>query len=217
MIKYNLEANGYQVLQAQSGEEALNILENNKVDIVLLDFMLPNINGLEVLKKIRMDKNLKKLPVIMLTEKSEEFDKVLGFEMGADDYIPKPFGTREVIARLKALLRRIDERYKEKVSQKVISIDGLEIGLETRTVTINSKPVEMSFKEFELLKFLAENPGKVYSRDILLEKIWGYEYIGETRTVDVHIRHIRKKIEPDNSNPVFIKTVRGFGYKFRGD
>ncbi len=221
LLKYNLESNGYLVLQAESGEGALDQLEKNKVDAVLLDLMLPQIDGLEVLRRIRTNEKLKKLPVIMLTAKSEEFDKVLGLEMGADDYIAKPFGIRELLARLKAVLRRSDSEDenmdKNKIRQKVIKSGALEIGVETRTVTIDKRTVEMSLKEFELLKLLAENPGRVYSRDVLLEKIWGYEYIGETRTVDVHIRHIRKKIEKDDSNPEFIKTVRGFGYKFRED
>lgn len=219
LIRYNLENAGYNVLQAESGEEGLDILENKEVDAVLLDLMLPGIDGLEVLRRIRTNPTKRKTPVIMLTAKGEEFDKVLGLEMGADDYISKPFSVREMQARLKAVLRRIEERGNDdnKNEIKKISTHGLEIGLETRTVTINGKEVEMSHKEFELLKLLAENPGRVYSRDILLEKIWGYEYIGETRTVDVHIRHIRKKIEGDDSNPIFIKTVRGYGYKFRED
>lgn len=219
LIRYNLENAGYNVLQAESGEEGLDILENKEVDAVLLDLMLPGIDGLEVLRRIRTNPTKRKTPVIMLTAKGEEFDKVLGLEMGADDYISKPFSVREMQARLKAVLRRIEERGNDdnKNEIKKISTHGLEIGLETRTVTINGKEVEMSHKEFELLKLLAENPGRVYSRDILLEKIWGYEYIGETRTVDVHIRHIRKKIEEDDSNPIFIKTVRGYGYKFRED
>ncbi len=219
LIRYNLENAGYNVLQAESGEEGLEILENKDIDAVLLDLMLPGIDGLEVLRRIRTNPTKRKTPVIMLTAKGEEFDKVLGLEMGADDYIAKPFSVREMQARLKAVLRRVEERGSNdsKNEVKKISTHGLEIGLETRTVTINGKEIEMSHKEFELLKLLAENPGRVYSRDILLEKIWGYEYIGETRTVDVHIRHIRKKIEEDDSNPIFIKTVRGYGYKFRED
>ena len=219
LLQYNLEAAGYHVVQAESGEAALSILEEKNVDAVLLDLMLPHIDGLEVLRRIRSDSRLKKMPVIMLTAKNEEFDKVLGLEMGADDYIAKPFSVREVQARLKALLRRVeeDEPKRRSIEQKVISSNGLEIGLETRSVIKNGKEVEMSLKEFELLKLLAENPGRVFSRDVLLERIWGYEYIGETRTVDVHIRHIRKKIEEDDSLPRFIKTVRGYGYKFRED
>lgn len=218
LLKYNLESAGYEVIQAESGEEAMELLYQYKIDAVILDLMLPQIDGLEVLRKIRSDETLRKMPVVMLTAKNEEFDKVLGLEMGADDYIAKPFSIRELLARVKALLRRLDETAAPKTTiQKVISTHGLEIGTETRSVTKNGKEIEMSLKEFELLKLLAENPGRVYSRDVLLEKIWGYEYIGETRTVDVHIHHIRKKIEEDDSNPIFIKTVRGYGYKFRED
>ncbi|HIT86883.1 MAG TPA: response regulator transcription factor [Candidatus Coprocola pullicola] len=219
LLKYNLEANGYYVKTVETGEQALEILKNEKIDAVLLDLMLPQIDGLEVLRQIRTTEKIKKMPVIMLTAKGDEFDRVLGLEMGADDYISKPFSIRELQARVKALLRRVEEDKKEEPQEdkKVISTHGLVIGLETRSVSKNGVPIEMSLKEFELLKLLAENPGRVYSRDVLLEKIWSYEYIGETRTVDVHIRHIRKKIEEDDSNPMFIKTVRGFGYKFRED
>ena len=219
LLKYNLEANGYYVKTVETGEQALEILKNEKIDAVLLDLMLPQIDGLEVLRQIRTTEKIKKMPVIMLTAKGDEFDRVLGLEMGADDYISKPFSIRELQARVKALLRRVEEDKKEEPQEdkKVISTHGLVIGLETRSVSKNGVPIEMSLKEFELLKLLAENPGRVYSRDVLLEKIWSYEYIGETRTVDVHIRHIRKKIEEDDSNPMFIKTVRGFGYKFSED
>ncbi len=216
LLKYNLETNGYDVITVETGEEALKLLSEEKVDAVLLDLMLPKIDGLEVLRCIRKNEKIKKIPVILLTAKNAEFDKVLGLEMGADDYIAKPFSIRELQARVKAVLRRVTED-KTIEAEKVISTHGLEIGIETKTVKKDGIEIEMSLKEFELLKLLAENPGKVYSRDILLEKIWSYEYIGETRTVDVHIRHIRKKIEEDDSNPMFIKTVRGFGYKFRED
>lgn len=217
LLKYNLETNGYYVITAETGEEALELLAKEKVDAVLLDLMLPKIDGLEVLRRIRTTKEINKIPVILLTAKSDEFDKVLGLETGADDYIAKPFSIRELQARVKAVLRRVSEEQYLLTEKNLISTHGLEIGLETKTVKKYGVPIEMSLKEFELLKLLAENPGKVYSRDVLLEKIWSYEYIGETRTVDVHIRHIRKKIEEDDSNPIFIKTVRGFGYKFRED
>ena len=217
LLKYNLETNGYYVITVETGEEALELLEREKIDAVLLDLMLPKIDGLEVLRRIRNTKKIKKIPVILLTAKSDEFNKVLGLETGADDYIAKPFSIRELQARVKAVLRRVTEEQSALTEKKLISTHGLEIGLETKTVKKYGIPIEMSLKEFELLKLLAENPGKVYSRDVLLEKIWSYEYIGETRTVDVHIRHIREKIEEDDSNPMFIKTVRGFGYKFRED
>lgn len=214
LLKYNLEEAGYEIIQAETGESAVDILKKNKVDLVLLDQMLPGIDGLEVLRRIRADLNLNKIHVIMLTAKGEEFDKVLGLEMGADDYISKPFGIRELLARVKAMLRR-DSNISSTIKNNTIIFDDLKINTENRTVFKCGKLIEMSLKEFELLKLLCENPGRVYSRDVLLEKVWGYEYIGETRTVDVHIRNIRKKIEEDDSNPVYIKTVRGYGYKFR--
>ena len=217
LLKYNLETNGYTVITVETGEAALDLLSNEKIDAVLLDVMLPQIDGLEVLRRIRNTEKIKKIPVILLTAKSDEFDKVLGLETGADDYIAKPFSIRELQARVKAVLRRISEKETIQSEQNFISTHGLEIGLENKIVKKDGVLIEMSLKEFELLKLLAESPGKVYSRDVLLEKIWSYEYIGETRTVDVHIRQIRKKIEQDDSNPMFIKTVRGFGYKFRED
>lgn len=173
LLKYNLEANGYHVKTVETGEQALEILKNEKIDAVLLDLMLPQIDGLEVLRQIRTTEKIKKMPVIMLTAKGDEFDRVLGLEMGADDYISKPFSIRELQARVKALLRRVEEDKKEEPQEdkKVISTHGLVIGLETRSVSKNGVPIEMSLKEFELLKLLAENPGRVYSRDVLLEKI----------------------------------------------
>ncbi|WNV59313.1 response regulator transcription factor [Oscillospiraceae bacterium NTUH-002-81] len=219
LISYNLERNGYEVLKALTGEEALEILDQHQVDLVLLDRMLPGIDGIEVLKQIRGDKNKKDLPVILLTAKSEEFDKVVGLEIGADDYICKPFGVHELIARIKAVLRRsgdgglaAEEDGEEDKDR--ICIDNLVINYTTRVVTVDGREVDLSLKEFELLYLLASNRNRVYSRDTLLEKIWGYDYMGETRTIDVHIRNLRKKIEQDPDHPEHVKTVRGVGYKF---
>ena len=219
LISYNLELNGYEVLKALTGEEALEILDQHQVDLVLLDRMLPGIDGIEVLKQIRGDKNKKDLPVILLTAKSEEFDKVVGLEIGADDYICKPFGVHELIARIKAVLRRsgdgglaAEEDGEEDKDR--ICIDNLVINYTTRVVTVDGREVDLSLKEFELLYLLASNRNRVYSRDTLLEKIWGYDYMGETRTIDVHIRNLRKKIEQDPDHPEHVKTVRGVGYKF---
>ena len=219
LISYNLERNGYEVLKALTGEEALEILDQHQVDLVLLDRMLPGIDGIEVLKQIRGDKNKKDLPVILLTAKSEEFDKVVGLEIGADDYICKPFGVHELIARIKAVLRRsgdgglaAEEDGEEDKDR--ICIDTLVINYTTRVVTVDGREVDLSLKEFELLYLLASNRNRVYSRDTLLEKIWGYDYMGETRTIDVHIRNLRKKIEQDPDHPEHVKTVRGVGYKF---
>lgn len=218
LLKYNLEKNGFDVIQASSGETALELLREHKVDIMLLDLMLPGIDGLELLKNIRNMDQHKRTPVIMLTAKSEEIDKVLGLEMGADDYIAKPFGIHELMARIKAVFRRTEEISKilEKAhfGDDLIKIDDLIINKSTHEVTVKDQVIELPLKEFELLYLLAKNKGRVFERDYLLEKIWGYDYYGETRTVDVHIRNLRKKIEVDDSNPVYIKTVRGIGYKF---
>jgi two-component system alkaline phosphatase synthesis response regulator PhoP len=217
LLKYNLESSGFQTLQADTGELGLEILEKNKVDLILLDLMLPGIDGIQVLKMIRANEDLKKIPVILLTAKSEEIDTVLGLEMGADDYIGKPFGVHEVIARIKAVLRRIEDTTSQKSDKNIdelVMIDDIIINRSTHTVQIKDQTIELPLKEFELLYLLAKNRGRVFSRDFLLEKIWGYDYYGETRTVDVHIRNLRKKIEEDDKLPKFIKTVRGVGYKF---
>ena len=182
--------------------------------------MLPGIDGIEVLRRIRQDKALAKLPVILLTAKTEEFDKVVGLEVGADDYIGKPFGVHELVARIKALLRRTSPeeepapKAEEQEQEQKLAVDNLEINYTTRVVQVDGREVEMSYKEFELLYLLAANRNRVYSRDTLLEKIWGYDYLGETRTIDVHIRNLRKKVERDPDHPEHIKTVRGIGYKF---
>lgn len=216
LISYNLENSGYKVVRAETGEVALELLDQNEIDLALLDLMLPGMDGIEVLRNIRSHSKYKKLPVIILTAKSDEISKVIGLEVGADDYLAKPFGVHELIARIKAVLRRTEGTLSKSgaVSEEKIVIDQLTINKTRRTVIINDKEVELSLKEFELLYFLAKNKGIVFSRDTLLEKIWGYDYYGETRTVDVHIRNLRKKIEIDDNNPIYIKTIRGVGYKF---
>lgn len=218
LLAYNLERDGYRVLKAESGELALEILTVEKVDIVLLDWMLPGMDGIEVLRRIRSDKNYHNIPVIFLTAKGDEISKVVGLEVGSDDYLVKPFGIHELLARIKAVLRRTEGKArvseeKDDREEKLI-IDHMEINRSRRTVTLDGSPVELSFKEFELLYLLAKNRGIVFTRDNLLEKVWGYDYIGETRTVDVHVSNLRKKIEKDESHPIYIKTVRGMGYKF---
>jgi two-component system alkaline phosphatase synthesis response regulator PhoP len=216
LIRYNLENGGYKVLTAKTGEEALDILEKEKVDMALLDLMLPGIDGIEILKRIRTNVKYKKLPVIILTAKSDEFSKVIGLELGADDYLAKPFGVHELQARMKAVFRRTEGSLKveEEEREEKIVIDNLVINKTRRVVFAGGKQVDLSLKEFDLLYLLAGNRGRVFSREILLEKIWGYDYLGETRTVDVHIRNLRKKIEEDDNHPYYIKTVRGVGYKF---
>lgn len=212
LIKYNLEKENYNVIALESGENIINILNENSVDLIILDIMLPNIDGLEILKIVKGNINYKKIPIIMLSAKSEEIDKILGLELGADDYIPKPFGIRELLARVKAVLRRSKET---NVTHGKLKIYGFLLDLESYSLYKNNKEIDLTLKEFEIFKYLVNNIGQVIPRDVLLEKIWGYDYIGETRTVDVHIRQLRKKIEDDDANPFYIMTVRGVGYKFR--
>ena len=215
LLEYNLEQEGYQALKADTGEKALDILKKEEVDLVILDWMLPGMNGIDVLKKIRSSENHSQLPVILLTAKGDEISKVLGLEIGADDYLTKPFGVHELFARIKAVLRRSNKNnLKKEEDEGIIIIGNLEVNPSRRTVTVDDELIELSFKEFELLYLLAKNRGIVFTRNQLLERIWGYDYVGETRTVDVHISNLRKKIESDESHPVFIKTVRGMGYKF---
>lgn len=210
LIKFNLKKEGYDIEVAVNGTEALNSIREIKFDLILLDLMLPEIDGLEVCKEIRRNEETSDIPVMMITAKGEEFDKVLGLELGADDYITKPFSIRELMARVKALLRRSNVKKEE----NIIKFGDVVVNFKTREVTKGTQNVELTLKEFELLKLLIKNKGNILTRELLLDKIWGYEYIGETRTVDVHIRHLRKKIESDDKNPQYIQTIRGVGYKF---
>lgn len=213
LIRYNLEGAGFKTLQALNGNEGLALAQKEVPDLVLLDLMLPGIDGLEVCRQLRSDEDLKSIPIIMLTAKSAEIDKVLGLELGADDYITKPFSVRELIARVKALLRRTNFY---EGTQTIRSFGDVEVNRQKHEVKKKGEKVELTLKEFELLEILMENNNKVLARELLLEKIWGYEYVGETRTVDVHIRHLRRKLEDDDKNPRFIETVRGIGYRFNG-
>lgn len=218
LVGYNLVSNGYEVVEAETGEEALELLGGSGgIGLVLLDLMLPGIDGLEVLRKIRENKEIKHLPVIMLTAKNKEFDTVIGLELGADDYIGKPFGVHELLARIKAVLRRSKEREKdiEASSGHILVVGELTINKLTHEVIVRGQQLELPLKEFELLALLASNRGRVFDREYLLGKVWGYDYYGETRTVDVHIRSLRKKIEIDDKNPQHIKTIRGVGYKYK--
>ena len=212
LIKFNLEASGYKVLCFENGERLLEEVKSSIPDLFILDLMLPGIDGLEVCRQLRAAPRTRTIPIIMLTAKSEEFDKVLGLELGADDYLTKPFSVRELAARVKALLRRASSTTPAEV--ETIKHRDISIDLARHEVYKNGKPLEMPLKEFELLKILLVNKGKVLSRELLLDKIWGFDYFGETRTVDVHIRYIRQKIEDDDSKPVYIETVRGIGYRF---
>lgn len=212
LIKYNLEAGGYRVMVFDSGEGLMNEIRTNTPDLFILDIMLPGIDGLEICRQLRSNPKTRNVPVIMLTAKSEEFDKVLGLELGADDYITKPFSVRELVARVKAIFRRVNTS--PPVEPENVHHGDITIDFSRHEVYKKGKLLEMPLKEFELLKILIVNKGKVLSRELLLDKIWGFDYYGETRTVDVHIRYLRQKIEDDDSNPVYIETIRGIGYRF---
>lgn len=214
LVKYNLEANGYRVTTFDNGDSMLEEIKSSLPDLIILDLMLPGIDGLEVCRQLKAAPRTRNIPVIMLTAKSEEFDKVLGLELGADDYLTKPFSIRELVARVKALLRRVAAAASAEDDVDTIKQGEIAINLARHEVYKNGKLIEMPLKEFELLKMLLLNKGKVLSRELLLDKIWGFDYYGETRTVDVHIRYLRQKIEYDDSDPVYIETIRGLGYRF---
>ncbi len=211
-LSFSLEKEGFQVEQAYDGEEALKKVFELKPDIVVLDLMLPELDGFEVCRQLRKKTDI---PIIMLTARSEDIDKVLGLELGADDYLTKPFNSRELVARIKAILRRSLAREEE--SKKHIKIGNMQVDLLQYRVRVDDKDINLTSKEFALLSFLAANAGNVYSREQLLEKVWGYDYYGDVRTVDVHVRHLREKIESDPGNPELLITVWGTGYKIRED
>lgn len=213
LIKFNLLNAGYEVLTANDGIEAVKLAKAEKPSLMLLDLMLPGIDGFDVCKEIKRDSEMKKTSIIMLTAKGEELDKILGLELGADDYITKPFSVRELLARVKAVLRRTST-FSEIEESDTYASQNLKVDFERHDVYVNEQKVDLTLKEFELLQILIKNKGKILKRETLLDKIWGYEYIGETRTVDVHIRYLRKKIEEDDKNPRFIETIRGVGYRF---
>jgi len=214
LLRFPLEKEGYQVVQARDGQEALDAFGREPFDLVILDLMLPRIDGTEVCRRLRAQSTV---PIIMLTAKADEFDKVLGLEIGADDYITKDrFSLREFRSRVRAQLRRADmARQADGGRQEVVRLDGLEVDLLKRSVIAHDDRVDLTYIEFELLKTLISHPGRVYSRQILLQLVWGDSEYRDARTVDVHIRHLREKIEPDPKNPEYIFTVRNIGYKFR--
>ena len=211
LIRFNLETSGYEVDIAYDGLDGYLKIKENKPNLILLDWMLPNISGIDMLKKIRSDKSLSNIPVIMLTTKNMENDKIEGLELGADDYITKPFSIKELLARISSVLRRYNIN-KENI-EDILTVGNLNVNLLKYEVYKGNEKIDLTLKEFELLKLLLENKGKALSRNYLLDKIWGYDYYGETRTVDVHIRYLRKKIEGDDSSEKYIQTIRGVGYK----
>jgi DNA-binding response OmpR family regulator len=212
LLAYPLEREGYRVLQARDGEEALTCFASEHVDLVVLDIMLPKLDGLEVCKRLRAESEV---PIIMLTARDDELDKVLGLELGADDYITKPFSIREFRSRVRALLRRASVSRQVAEGEEVISSEELTIDLARRVVEIRGQRAQLTYVEFELLRILASHPGRVYSRRMLLEALWGGADYREPRTIDVHVRHLREKLERDPAEPEYLLTVRGVGYRFR--
>ena len=217
ILVYNLKKEGYETIEANDGVSAVNIALEQKPDLILLDIMLPKLDGLSVCKRI---KNSLNVPIIMLTAKDSEIDKILGLELGADDYITKPFSVRELVARVKANLRKVDaanikipnELEQDKKKENKITVGDLELDLDKFEVKVRGEIIDLTLREFEVLKFLASEPGQVVTRETLLEKVWGYEYYGDIRTVDVTVRRIREKIEKDTSTPQILITKRGVGY-----
>lgn len=210
LVRLYLEAEGYTVCEAENGQQVLDIVKCQHIDLVLLDLMMPVLDGWTVCKMLRRER---KIPIMMLTAKGEENDRVLGLDLGADDYIVKPFSTRELVARVKAVLRRT-EGAKESHNTHIISSPGFKLNELTRELEMQGEPVNLTTKEFELLVTLAKNPGRIFSRDQLLELVWGYDYCGDSRTVDTHINRLRTKLESQSDQGEFIKTIRGAGYKF---
>ncbi len=211
LIAYNLEKEGYRVSKAYDGTQALQAVKKEKPDLVILDLMLPEVSGIDVARIIRGDADTAGLPIIMLTARGTEVDRILGLEMGADDYVTKPFSVRELTARVRAVLRRSSSASPE---PETFSQGKLFINFSSHRVTIDGKPVELSPTEFNLLKFFTRRPGRVYTRDQILDRVWGDDFFVEPRTVDVHIRRLRSRIEDDAADPRYILTVRGAGYKF---
>jgi DNA-binding response OmpR family regulator len=213
VLAFPLRRDGYEVVQAGDGEEGLRLFGETAIDLVVLDLMLPRLDGLEVCKQLRASSSV---PIIMLTARGDELDKVLGLELGADDYITKPFSIREFRSRVRALLRRarVPHSPTDPISQTIV-VDGLVIDLSRRTVELDGTAVRLTYVEFELLATLASHPGRVYSRRMLLQSLWGSAEYRDPRTIDVHIRHLREKLESDSRNPEHILTVRSVGYRFR--
>ena len=212
LLAYPLEREGYRVVQARDGEEALERYRAETVDLVVLDLMLPRLDGLAVCRRLREERSA--VPIIMLTARGDEGDKVLGLELGADDYITKPFSIREFMSRVRALLRRA-QLPPLGAREEVIEVDGVRIDTARRSVEVEGEQAQLTYLEFELLHMLATNPGRVFTRKALLDRLWGGSEFRDPRTIDVHVRHLREKIERDPSQPALIYTVRGAGYRFR--
>lgn len=210
LVQYHLTREGYQVATEENGQRAVDRATREPFDLVILDVMLPGLSGLDACRAIRQSTDI---PIIMLTARKDEVDRVLGLELGADDYVTKPFSPRELIARVKAILRRSQ---KGRDDSGEIRYPGLEVDVARRSVVVDQMAVNLTFTEFELLTILARNPGRAFTRDELLVRVWGEDFYGDSRTVDVHVRHLREKLREDPQNPRFIETVRGVGYRFSG-
>jgi DNA-binding response OmpR family regulator len=212
LLTYPLEKEGYEVVQAFDGQQALQAFEQHQFDLVVLDIMLPQMDGLEVCQRIRAKS---RVPIIMLTAKAEEIDKVIGLEIGADDYITKPFSMREFRSRVRAALRRAEMVPAADADEEPLERGDLRLDFAKRRTELSDEPVELTYVEFEILAALARSPGRVFSRELLLERVWGDSSYRDPRTIDVHIRHLREKIESDPKNPEYLLTVRGVGYRFK--
>ena len=221
-IVYNLRAEGYDVLTAGDGATALDTAQRSRPDLVLLDLMLPVLDGLEVCRQLRQRGETTDVPILMLTARADETDKVVGLELGADDYVTKPFSWRELRARVRALLRRAEPRSSSVPSSslreesRILTAEDLRVDLDRREVNKGERQIEMPARLFDLLVYMMRHRGMVLTRDRLLEHVWGYDFAGDTRTVDVHIRWLREKVEEDPANPLLVQTVRGVGYRFKG-
>ncbi|MGH9398230.1 MAG: response regulator [Terriglobia bacterium] len=211
LLSYTLRKEGYDVRSSARGKEGFDLIRRGPADLALIDIMLPDLDGLEVCKRLRADQNLKNLPVIFLTAKGEEFDRVLGLELGADDYVVKPFSPRELVARIRAVLRRQERPHNE---PSVIETRDMRLDASTQEVLVRGQSIDLSTLEFRLLHFLASNPRRIFTRESLLDEVWGRDRFVTPRTVDVHIRRLREKIEVQPDRPQFLQTVRGSGYRF---
>ena len=220
LISFHLEKEGYRVESRGNGREALELIQDRLPDLVILDIMLPEMDGLEVCRRLRSNQKTASIPILILSARKEEFDKVLGLELGADDYMIKPFSVRELVARVRVMLRRLEQQWqpdKEKKPEEILALEDITLYPEQHRVTVSGEAKALAHKEFLLLHLLMANAGKVLTREMLLDKVWNYEVEVDTRTVDVHIRYLRQKVEPDPANPIYIETVRGVGYKFKVD
>ena len=211
-ITFLLKKEGFEVSVANNGQDGINLFNKEGADLILLDLMLPGVSGTEVCRQIRLKSQV---PIIMLTARDTEIDKVVGLELGADDYVTKPYSARELIARINAVLRRASTS-SDAIEQGVLASGPIKLDIDRHVMTLNNMPISLPLKEFELLEFLMRNSGRVLTRVQLIDRVWGSDYFGDTKTLDVHIKRLREKIEKDPANPVLIQTVRGLGYKFEG-